>query len=500
MARLKLDIDTRCLKNGAAQIRLRINHKGTSAYYGTGVYIEPRYFIGSSLYDPVSRKAPTAAVVRERVGQMVGRVDEFLNDTDRSVLDRMTATDIREAALGVKRRIGTDCMLGAGRLSGTECVHGAGRFNGFDSVHGADLASVARFVGSDVQITNGAKRNAQTGCLACRLVKNGSIESGCPQAVGISGLRSQTGSVTGGRSQAGSIAGRRVQTDFVAFFEEYGESRRTGKTQDSYAYAAKVLREYCEARRMWSLTFIDIDYSRLVDFARWLESTGRSHATRHMLESYVRAAYRDAQKRRLVSRELDPYYDYSIKPVPLKDIETLSAKEMHALMVCEPKLGGQRMGRDIALMSFYLCGANLIDLYEMQEGNECVFVRHKIEHRYQRDLHIRIEPELAALVERYKGDGMLLSFKAKYKNYESFRHKIAHRLRELSGELGFSVTMPKIRRTWATIAGGLECPEIVINKSLGHLDTTVNRRFYDDYDWSLTAKWNRKIIDYIKQQ
>ena len=479
-----MDIDTRCLKNGAAQIRLRINHKGTSAYYGTGVYVEPKYFVGSSLYDPVSRKAPTAAVVRERVGQMVGRVDEFLSETDRSVLDRMTATDIREAALGVKRKRGSDSVHGAGRLSGkdgvlgagrlsvadgvlgagrlsvADGVHGVGRLSGTDGVLGSELAAVAGFGGSDVQTTNGAKRNAQTGC----------------------------------------IAGGRVQTDFVAFFEEYGESRRTVKTQDSYAYAAKVLREYCDARRMVSLTFMDIDYSRLVDFARWLESTGRSHATRHMLESYVRAAYRDAQKRRLVSRELDPYYDYSIKPVPLKDIETLSAKEMHALMVCEPKLGGQRMGRDIALMSFYLCGANLIDLYEMQDGKECVFVRHKIEHRYQRELHIRIEPELEALVERYKGDGMLLSFKAKYKNYESFRHKIAHRLRELSVELGFSVTMPKIRRTWATIAGGLECPEIVINKSLGHLDTTVNRRFYDDYDWSLTAKWNRKIIDYIKQQ
>ena len=460
MARLKLDIDTRCLKNGAAQIRLRINHKGTSAYYGTGVYVEPRYFIGSSLYDPVSRKAPTAAVVRERVGQMVGRLDEFLNDTDRSVLDRMTATDIRDAALGVKRRSGTDGVHGAGLLSGSDSVHGVGRLSGMDGVLGAEFADVARFGGSDIQTTNGVKRNAQ----------------------------------------AGGIAGRRVQTDFVAFFEDYGESRRTVKTQDSYAYAAKVLREYCEARRLGSLTFVDIDYSRLVDFARWLESTGRSHATRHMLESYVRAAYRDAQKRRLVSRELDPYYDYSIKPVPLKDIETLSAKEMHALMVCEPKLGSQRMGRDIALMSFYLCGANLIDLYEMQDGKECVFVRHKIEHRYQRELHIRIEPELAALVERYKGDGMLLSFKEKYKNYESFRHKIAHRLRELSSELGFSVTMPKIRRTWATIAGSLECPEIVINKSLGHLDSTVNRRFYDDYDWSLTAKWNRKIIDYIKQQ
>lgn len=463
-----MDIDTRCLKNGAAQIRLRINHKGTSAYYGTGVYVEPKYFVGSSLYDPVSRKAPTAAVVRDRVGQMVGRVDEFLSETDRSVLDRMTATDIREAALGVKSR------------SGTDGVHGAGRLSVDDGVLGAELAAVARFGFSEIQITNGAKRNAQTG--------------------GIAGRIAQTGSFAGGWSKTGGIAGRRVQTDFVAFFEEYGESKRTVKTQDSYAYAAKVLREYCEARRMGSLTFMDIDYSRLVDFARWLESTGRSHATRHMLESYVRAAYRDAQKRRLVSRELDPYYDYSIKPVPLKDIETMTAKEMHALMVCEPKLGGQRMGRDIALMSFYLCGANLIDLYEMQDGKECVFVRHKIEHRYQRELHIRIEPELAALVERYKGDGMLLSFKEKYKNYESFRHKIAHRLRELSVELGFSVTMPKIRRTWATIAGELECPDSVINKSMGHVDATVNDRSYKEYKWSQTADWNRKIIDYIKQQ
>ena len=466
MARLKLDIDTRCLKNGAAQIRLRINHKGTSAYYGTGVYVEPRYFIGSSLYDPVSRKAPTAAIVRERVGQMVGRVDEFINETDRSVLDRMTATDIREAALGVKRRIWTD------------------------GVHGADLAAVERFGCSEVQTTNGAKRNAQTGSIAVGRSQTGSI----------AGKMAQIGGIAGGRAQVGGIAGRRVKEDFVAFFEQYGESRRTGKTQDSYAYAAKVLREYCEARRIGSLTFMDIDYSRLVDFARWLESTGRSHATKHMMESYVRAAYRDAQKRRLVSRELDPYYDYSIKPVPLKDIETLTAKEMHALMVCEPKLGGQRMGRDIALMSFYLCGANLIDLYEMQDGKECVFVRHKIEHRYQRELHIRIEPELAALVERYKGDGMLLSFKAKYKNYESFRHKIAHRLRELSVELGFSVTMPKIRRTWATIAGELECPDSIINKSMGHVDSTVNDRSYKDYKWSHTADWNRKIIDYIKQQ
>jgi hypothetical protein len=29
------------------------------------------------------------------------------------------------------------------------------------------------------------------------------------------------------------------------------------------------------------------------------------------------------------------------------------------------------------------------------------------------------------------------------------------------------------------------------------MDATVNRKFYERYDWSLTAKWNRKIIDHV---
>jgi hypothetical protein len=58
--------------------------------------------------------------------------------------------------------------------------------------------------------------------------------------------------------------------------------------------------------------------------------------------------------------------------------------------------------------------------------------------------------------------------------------------------------MPRIRRTWATIAGELECPDRVIDKSMGHVDKTVKDVSYERYDWGLTAKWNRKIIDHIQ--
>ena len=413
MARLSLDIDTRSLNHGNAQVRVRINHKGTSAYVGTGVYVEPEYFVAGSLYDCIHRKAQQAIEKRERVTDTVRCLDDFITNTERRILDGMTAKDIREKALGAK------------------------------------TAPAASSDSSDGRMTVGAKRNAQSG-------------------------------------------------DFVAFFEEYGESRRTNKTRESYAYAAKVLRLYCSARGLRTLTFDDVNYARLVDYARWLSET-KSPATRHMLESYVRAAYKDAQKRRLVSRDRDPYYDYSIARVPLKDIDCLTYKQMNALMRYEPKLAGLQMGRDIALMSFYLCGHNLIDLYEMgiPKDGACVFVRHKIEQRYQREVKIHIEPEFQSLIDKYKGDGMLLKFKATYPNYDSFRHKIAHRLRELSTEIGFNVSMPRIRRTWATIAAELDCPDRVIDKSMGHVDKTVKNVSYERYDWSRTAKWNRKVIDYV---
>ena len=419
MAKLSLNLDTRSSKNGTGQIRLRINHKCTSAFVGTGVYVEPQFFIAGNLYDPIRSKAPMSMTLRDKVSRVVRAVEWFIADTDKVTLNGMTATDIREKALG---------DLG----------------NKSEQNAPADA-----FGGVDGRMTASKKRNAQSG-------------------------------------------------DFVAFFEEYGESRRTDKTRESYVYAAKVLRLYCAARGLRNLTFDDVNYARLMDYARWLSET-KSPATRHMMESYVRAAYKDAQKRRLVSRDRDPYFDYSIARVPLKDIDCLTAKQMKRLMLYEPKRTGLQLGRDVALMSFYLCGHNLIDLYEMRlpKDGACVFVRHKIEQRYQREVKIHIEPEFQSLIDKYQGDGMLLRFKSTYPNYDSFRHKIAHRLRELSTDIGFDVSMPRIRRTWATIAAELDCPDRVIDKSMGHVDKTVKDVSYERYDWGRTAEWNRKVIDYV---
>ena len=217
-----------------------------------------------------------------------------------------------------------------------------------------------------------------------------------------------------------------------------------------------------------------------------------------MLECYVRAAYKEAQRRHLVSREHDPYLDYSIKPVPRKTIEVLTAEQMHQLLTIKLPCGLSR-ARDIAMMSFYMCGANLLDLYEMAAPKlgEVKFIRHKTQRASMMETCIRVEPEMRALLNLYGGSGRLLRFKGAYANYDTFQRRVTRQLYGVSDALGFDVTMAKIRRTWATIAAELDVSDSVIDRSMGHVVNTINARHYAKYDWIKTAEANRRVIDYV---
>lgn len=407
MAKLSINLDDRGLKNGMAQLRLRITHRNTNAQISIGVYIEPEYYIHGSLYDPIHRKAKMAVEKRERVADFVRQADEWLIEADPHELATMTAKDIKERVYG------------------------------------------------------------------------------CAQARVQVRVKQQP---------------RKAGKDFVVFFEQYGDGRRTDKTRKSYAYAWNVLREYCQSLGMMTLYFDDLTYARLADLGRWLRATGRGESTRHMIESYVRAAYKEAQKMHIVDRKDDPYFDYSIAPVPQKDIECLTIEQMRALATTDlSDATGLCRARDCAMMSFYLCGANLLDIYNLttQEDNEVVFIRHKVELRNKREQHIRIEPELQVLMDKYQGKVRLLHFAESTPNYETFQNRMSKLLIGVSARLGFKVTMAMIRRTWSTIAGSLDISERVIDKSMGHMDQTVNRRHYDKYDWSRTARANRMVINAI---
>lgn len=286
----------------------------------------------------------------------------------------------------------------------------------------------------------------------------------------------------------------RQTADFMAFLDEYGQTKGT-RTKENYAYVWRLVLEYIQARQLDGLSFTDIDYVRLVDMKAWIRSTGRGEPTRFKMESYVRATYKEGLRRRMCSRDMDPFLDYRIEPVPEHDIETISRKQVRELMDtdCDGHPGLQR-AKDMLLGSFYLCGANFQDMYDLPMGDEAVFVRKKVDKRTQKHTRIRVEPELGEIVQRYEGDGRMFNFEA---GCRSLHYRLDDNFVELSKELGFKVNFAIIRRTWATLAAEIECPDSVIDMCLGHMPRTINSLHYVKPNWERAANWNRRVIDYV---
>ena len=410
MASIIFRLDERTNKNGMHPVRLRIIHKGTSAYVPTGVYVEPVYFNGSNLYEVISKRAPMAMFKREKLAGIVRQFEEGVFDLLRAdggqdQMEQMTANDLRSYIFGERKKKQTAVQL------------------------------VAR------------KKKIQ------------------PTA------------------------------DFMAFIDQYGQSKDKERTRENYAYVWRLLLAYMQARHLRDLYFADINYERLVDLKAWLRGEGKGEPTRFKVESYVRSAYKEGLRRKMCSRDADPFLDYRIEPVPEHDIETISRKQMHALMTADlSERPGLQRSKDVLLASFYLCGINFQDMYALPMGDEAVYIRQKVEKRTQKHVRVRVEPELSEIVQRYEGNGRMFNFGA---GCRSLHYRLDDNFRELSKAVGFKVNFAIIRRTWATLAAEIECPDTVINHSMGHIVRTVNARFYERYDWSRTAKWNRKVIDYV---
>ena len=299
------------------------------------------------------------------------------------------------------------------------------------------------------------------------------------------------------------IGKKRGLANFLDWFRQYSESRATENTRKHYAYVHRVLMRYCVAHAIQQLCFDDIDYQRLNDIKAWVRANS-GESTRYKADSYIRAAYREAQRCKLVSKEEDPWEDYKIERVKApEEIDYTPIEDLRRLLSVDLRgHAGEKnltMARDLLLLSWYLCGANLIDIYNMPKpkNGEIVFVRHKMQTRDGRPLHIRIEPELQALIDRYAGEQWAFCFQEHIPTWGTFQRKVTDRLERLEELTGISVRLSNIRRSWATYAANMDFSERVINRSMGHVDNTILGRHYAAYDWGKTAACNRAMIDLL---
>lgn len=289
---------------------------------------------------------------------------------------------------------------------------------------------------------------------------------------------------------------------FTKFMSEFGETRPAEKTREMYQYALSVLSAFCHStNKRQELFFEDIDYKFLREFDNWMIANKKGISTRGVVMRNIRATYNEAMKIGYAKFDSYPFRMFSIKRKGLAEIVYLSREDMQKLLNLKNLTPALERSRDIFMISFYLCGMNLVDIYSLPKfaKNEIVFVRNKIAHREPKPTHIRIEPELATLIEKYRGNKYLFSFAEEFRQFKTFQQNLRHRFTTLSALIGGAhITLAIARHTWATLACKCGVEEYVISKSLGHVDNDVTARHYIEYDWDRTAKANRKVIDYVQ--
>lgn len=280
------------------------------------------------------------------------------------------------------------------------------------------------------------------------------------------------------------------------YFSRYAESRRTEKSREVYRYTLKTIRAFDNEE----VPFEKVNVIWLKAFDAHLEKQGVGINTRAIHFRNLRAVFNSAINEDLIGLEYYPFRKFKIAS-SRKDKEALTEEQLQRLITYDTPYPFRRTARDLFLLSFYMCGMNLVDLYHLDRLREgrAHFVRTKTSGKNINPVSILVQPEAAEIIARYAGAEHVLRFIEERATYDTFIHQVQRALRHIAKELGIEgLTFYWARYTWATLADKLGISEKEISKGLGHVDTSIAGKFYISYDWTKVDRANRTVLDYIK--
>lgn len=280
------------------------------------------------------------------------------------------------------------------------------------------------------------------------------------------------------------------------YFSRYVESRRTEKSREVYRYTLKTIRAFDNEE----VPFEKVNVIWLKAFDAHLEKQGVGINTRAIHFRNLRAVFNSAINEDLIGLEYYPFRKFKIAS-SRKDKEALTEEQLQRLIAYDTPYPFRRTARDLFLLSFYMCGMNLVDLYHLDRlrDGRAHFVRTKTSGKNINPVSILVQPEAAEIIARYAGAEHVLRFIEERATYDTFIHQVQRALRHIAKELGIEgLTFYWARYTWATLADKLGISEKEISKGLGHVDTSIAGKFYISYDWTKVDRANRTVLDYIK--
>lgn len=268
----------------------------------------------------------------------------------------------------------------------------------------------------------------------------------------------------------------------LQYMISYMETCNKKNTRSVYHSTISRLKQFCPT--MNRVLFDSVNQMWLRQFSKWLEENGcPSVNARSIHLRNIRTVFNAAIDDGITTNY--PFRKFRIKSE--KPEGRWMKVEALRQMLHLPLTGNDSYARDCFMLSFYLLGINMADLFLLEiHGTRVVYDRQKTGKRYE----FKLQPEASELL-------YVLDWVTHYKNTHSFMIMMNRSLKRIGKQIGYpQLTTYFARHTWATIAGQLDIPKETIAKALGHSTETVTD-VYITFDHSKVDKANRKVIDYV---
>lgn len=318
-------------------------------------------------------------------------------------------------------------------------------------------------------------------------------------------LAGKAGGILPARFKAMFAAG---QTDggggtFTDYFKSFIE-KKAGRTREIYQNTLdKIVRLHGD-----DVSFDAVNYAWLENFDRSMRESdirnGRGEVLRTGLATNaraihlrnIRAVFNKAIDEEVIGLELYPFRRFKIEKERTRK-RAVSLTQLRALFDYPCETAAEEWAVDVARMIFYLIGINTVDLFNLEEydGEYIHYRRAKTGTLYS----IKVEPEAAALLEKYRGRDHLLNFRERFKRMESFKAKINKTLKGIAAKNPHIPVMTSytFRHTWATLAAELDIPKETIAAGLGHAQNATVTDVYIDFNRKKVDAANRRVLDYV---
>lgn len=288
-----------------------------------------------------------------------------------------------------------------------------------------------------------------------------------------------------------------TERTFSSVMQEYMGNSRTTKTKGTFDYTIQKLQQFSGKNKIF---FEEINYKFLSDFERWMEQQCIGMSSRGIVFRNIRTIYNYAINNDWVNASLYPFRKFKIKQAHKEKVYLPEDKmrELLALDLSGEQQKGLVKARDFFMLSFYFCGINPIDLFNLpKQEDKITFTRTKVQFHEPQPIHIGIQQNAQEIIDRYPSEKYLVGFADQYLSFENCYHFLKHRLKKLGEMIGVpDITFYWARYSWATYASKLDISDSTISKALGHAESSLAEKKYISFDWSKVDKANRRVIDY----